>query len=774
MFKLSTTLQGHEQDVRAVVAPSSDLIVSGLRDATARVWHPHNHGNWASEVPVDSTIAFQSPTNAFINAVTFVPSDSEPLLAAAGQEAIIYLTLPQDNFVKPGDDYGKYQLIGHSGNICSLSYKDGLIISSSWDSTAKVWDLDLLQVKFDLQGHAYSVWDAKIVDAASNTFLTCSADRTIRKWVGNKEVKQYKGHDDVVRKLLILPGNKTFASASNDTTIRIWDLETGDLLNTLYGHDSFVYDLAVLSNGDLVSCGEDRTVRIWRDSKVIQAITLPCISVWCVSVLPNDDFVVGSSDNQLRVFTRSSDRVAPEYQLQEFKQLVQESAISEQSVDDLKKTDIPSYEALEKPGKQEGSTIMVKSPAGVIEAHQWSGGEWVKIGDVVGSAGTSGSKKEYLGKMYDYVFDVDVEDGKPPLKLPFNINENPYAAAERFLADNELPASYLQEVVQFIEQNTAGVQLEEQSGPPKPVPNPFADVHPEPKTESKASTIFPQKTLISFKDYKPEQLIKGLTKFNGDQSPEQKFSEGELAQIQANLLDLNSKRALELITIYLPKIINEWDVSKKLIGYDILRVTIPKVTTVDLLRSTEAAEFILNSINQGFNELDSSDSLSLPLLMMLLKVLNNLVGNTLFLQLFIDVDETKNNSLAFSSAFEELLTKLASLLLGYTTSSKQSKHYNTTVTSLASFIYNLSAFPFINSSFKANTKASAPVINFANSVADALIASSGEAAYRLSIAFGNYLTLKAITEYPSWAAKVEELYGTEQRFKELSQDLQKI
>lgn len=37
--------------------------------------------------------------------------------------------------------------------------------------------------------------------------------------------------------------------------------------------------------------------------------------------------------------------------------------------------------------------------------------------------------------------------------------ENPYAAAQRFLDRNELPASYLDQVVQFIEKNTAGVNL---------------------------------------------------------------------------------------------------------------------------------------------------------------------------------------------------------------------------------------------------------------------------------------------------------------------------
>lgn len=45
--------------------------------------------------------------------------------------------------------------------------------------------------------------------------------------------------------------------------IRIWTME-GDTVYTLSGHTSFVYSLSVLPNGDIISGGEDRTVRIWR------------------------------------------------------------------------------------------------------------------------------------------------------------------------------------------------------------------------------------------------------------------------------------------------------------------------------------------------------------------------------------------------------------------------------------------------------------------------------------------------------------------------------
>lgn len=40
-----------------------------------------------------------------------------------------------------------------------------------------------------------------------------------------------------------------------------------------------------------------------------------------------------------------------------------------------------------------------------------------------------------------------------------SVLENPWTAAQRFLQANELPLSYLDEVVRFIEKNAAGVSL---------------------------------------------------------------------------------------------------------------------------------------------------------------------------------------------------------------------------------------------------------------------------------------------------------------------------
>ena len=61
-------------------------------------------------------------------------------------------------------------------------------------------------------------------------------------------------------------------------------------------------------------------------------------------------------------------------------------------------------------------------------------GEWEKIGTVVGGPGedtVAAGNQFHEGQQYDFVFDVDVADGMPPLKLPVNKGDNPYVAADK-------------------------------------------------------------------------------------------------------------------------------------------------------------------------------------------------------------------------------------------------------------------------------------------------------------------------------------------------------
>ncbi|KAF8637390.1 hypothetical protein AX17_002886 [Amanita inopinata Kibby_2008] len=445
-YRLSATLAAHSSDVRALSTPTTDLILSGSRDTTAIHW---KRSASSDDFAIESVLKAGS---RYVNAVTYIPPTSDAprgYAVAGGQDTVINIF----SLANPRED-PDFTLVGHSDNVCALAATaSGTIISGSWDRTAKVWKN--FQLIYDLRGHEQSVWAVLAVD--EDTFLTGSADKTIKLWQQRKSIQTYSGHGDAVRGLALVP-DIGFASCSNDSEVRVWTMG-GDLVYSLSGHTSFVYAVSTLPDGDLVSSGEDRTVRIWKDGECTQTIVHPAISVWAVSTMPNGDIVSGCSDGIIRVFSAAKERWASEAQLKEYDEQVANQTISAQQLGDIKKRDLPGPEALIDPGKKSGEVKMIKN-GDIVEAYQWDSnkGSWEKIGDVVDAIG-QGRKQLYNGKEYDYVFDVDIQEGVPPLKLPYNVTENPFTAAQRFLQENDLPLSYIDEVVGFIEKNTGGVSL---------------------------------------------------------------------------------------------------------------------------------------------------------------------------------------------------------------------------------------------------------------------------------------------------------------------------
>ncbi|PWZ00297.1 PFU-domain-containing protein [Testicularia cyperi] len=476
-YKLSATLEGHEGDVRCVAASTvdvqasikTDLILTASRDQKAIVW------SRASPTSFQPAAAIDAHTG-FVNACTFTTIGGDVYAVTAGQDKTIYAHwISEHNGAIEVDTKGTRVLVGHEDNVCALdSHPDGsYLLSGSWDSTAKVWKG--WECIATLKGHQQSVWAVLGLD--HDRVLTASADRTIRLWSisrPSQPLAVFGGHADAVRGLTLLEGGQSFASCSNDGNINLYSLvdvaATGPSSSaskpiqptkTLSGHTSFVYSLATLpgGNGELVSAGEDRSVRVWRDGSLVQTIMLPAISVWSVTALPNSDIVAGTSDHIARVFSRDPSRTADQPTLAAYDHLLSSQTLNESQLGDVNKDSLPGPEALATAGTKDGQTKMVKV-GDVVEAHSWNSGagRWDKIGEVVGGVG-SGSKKLFEGKEYDYVFDVDIADGVPPLKLPFNCSENPYAAAQRFLEKNDLSQEYIDQVVKFIEQNTQGVSL---------------------------------------------------------------------------------------------------------------------------------------------------------------------------------------------------------------------------------------------------------------------------------------------------------------------------
>ncbi len=443
--------------VRAVLLPDPSFAVTASRDGSTKVWKQ------ISTNPPIYDPNESSHGSHFKTCLAYVPPSKEyedGLIISSGQDTLIEARQPSSTAENNADGF----MVGHNGQVCALDVcaDRGWMVSGSWDSTSKVWRIGRWETDVELTGHTATVWAVVAYDR--DTIVTGCADRAIRVFDSRGKLAVSFDGKDVVRALCKLPeghsSGANIASATNDGAIRLWTLK-GNLVAELWGHDNFIYSLAVLNTGEILSAGEDRSVRVWNGTECVQVITLPAISVWNVSACSNGDFIVGSSDKLARIFTRENERMADAGTIAAFEESVQSSAIPQQTVGAVNTTDLPGPEFLtQKSGTKEGQTQIIKDTDGAPTVYQWSMSQqtWIKIGQVVDSA-EGESKKTFNGKQYDYVFDINIEDDKPNLKLPFNVTQNPYDAATKFLQDNELPLSYLEETANFIIKNTQGATI---------------------------------------------------------------------------------------------------------------------------------------------------------------------------------------------------------------------------------------------------------------------------------------------------------------------------
>jgi WD40 repeat protein len=258
--RLVTFLRGHFGIVQWVAfSPDGKLLASAGANGAVRLWRIDYLDGLPSVKPLGEPLRGHDESS-LVNCVTFSPDGA--LLATASDDGTVRLW-----DVGSGEHLATLE---HPAFVQSVAFSpDGHILASSGgNGTVQLWDVETGQLIATLRQHSDTVWKV-VFSPDGQTLATGSSDRTIVLWDLNTHRPRGEplvGHLGWVTGIDFSPDGRTLASTSNtESTIRLWDVATGDLVDEFVTRRPLGFPAVVFSpdGGSLVTSGLDGRPGCW-------------------------------------------------------------------------------------------------------------------------------------------------------------------------------------------------------------------------------------------------------------------------------------------------------------------------------------------------------------------------------------------------------------------------------------------------------------------------------------------------------------------------------
>ncbi len=188
-------------------------------------------------------------------------------------------------------------------------FNSNYVATCSWDKTVKIWDMttSCWNTNWPLirtyTNHTDLVLGLEWINL--DTIASGSNDDTIKIWsMVSGETSKIINTGLDVRSLKLLSNGFYLACGLFNGNINIYDINNGDLISTLRGHTNWVDDLIQISDDLLASSSADTTVRIWNLTTYTCKFSLTGhnSTVYGLKLISSDLLASGSWDSTIKLW----------------------------------------------------------------------------------------------------------------------------------------------------------------------------------------------------------------------------------------------------------------------------------------------------------------------------------------------------------------------------------------------------------------------------------------------------------------------------------------
>ncbi|MFI6428068.1 toll/interleukin-1 receptor domain-containing protein [Promicromonospora sp. NPDC050880] len=219
---------------------------------------------------------------------------------------------------RPGD-VPAHVLTGHTATVYDVAFdpRGGYVFTAGSDHQVKAWSLADGAERWSSRAHARTVYSIG-ASPDGRRLATGSFDDTVGLWELRRDpidgpqltgVELLGGHEALVNGVAWHPASHMVASASNDGTVRLWDVAARAARETLAGHETIVWSVAFSPDGRLLASGDsDGVVRLWEvpsDGRptLLRVLEAHTAAVWNLAFSHSGDALVsGSFDRTVKVW----------------------------------------------------------------------------------------------------------------------------------------------------------------------------------------------------------------------------------------------------------------------------------------------------------------------------------------------------------------------------------------------------------------------------------------------------------------------------------------